>query len=775
MKLVIAEKPSVMATISQVIGANSKNSGYNEGNGYIVSSCFGHLVALKDPGEYKEEWGTPWSFSQLPMFPEKWMFKLGKGCSERFHLLKKLMNDERVDEIVCATDAGREGECIFRYVYNLTGCRKPVSRLWVSSMEEAAIKKGFDDLRPDKDYNDLFSAGFCRAKADWLVGMNASRLFSVRYSAGLSVGRVQTPTLALIVQRDYDIKHFVKQKYFKIVLDCGTFKASSENIAEESYADQLLAKVNGKTAVVKECKKEVKTANPPKLYDLTTLQREANRQFGYTAQKTLDFLQSLYEKGLATYPRTDSQYLTDDMEQTALETIDIVYKVFSGFKAGEITHDVKRCINNKKVSDHHAVIPTKKIENYDLNELSEGEQNILKLISAKLITATASPHKYEAVSVTVSCEGENFYSSGKTIIEKGWKAIDDKVKAALKNKNTDKTDNEEKALPDITEGQSFNNVQAEKTEHWTSPPKPYTEDTLLGAMERAGMDNYDDDTEEKKGLGTPATRAAIIEILVKRCYVERKNKALTATDRGVTLIEVLPEEVKSPKLTADWEMLLQKIERGQYSANDFMDGISEFIRKLIAEYSSKAQNEALTKKYAVVGKCPKCGSNVIALPKAYVCEKGKEKCGFGLAKVICEKTISEAQVKKLLEKGTTDMIDGFVSKKTEKKFSASLVLNDDKTVGFKLPDYGSNEPVGKCPKCGAEVVRGKFGFYCKGNCGMFLGKVFGKVLSETQIRSLLGGKSIILITKGRRTMVLPQYVENEFNGKKNFQWKTQEV
>jgi DNA topoisomerase-3 len=775
MRLVIAEKPSVMATISQVIGANSKNNGYNEGNGYIVSSCFGHLVALKDPGEYTEEWGTPWSFSQLPMFPEKWMFKLGKGCSERFHLLKKLMNDERVDEIVCATDAGREGECIFRYVYNLTGCRKPVSRLWVSSMEEAAIKKGFDDLRPDKDYNDLFSAGFCRAKADWLVGMNASRLFSVRYSAGLSVGRVQTPTLALIVQRDYDIKHFVKQKYFKIVLDCGTFKASSENIAEESYADQLLAKVNGKTAVVKECKKEVKTANPPKLYDLTTLQREANRQFGYTAQKTLDFLQSLYEKGLATYPRTDSQYLTDDMEQTALETIDIVYKVFSGFKAGEITHDVKRCINNKKVSDHHAVIPTKKIENYDLNELSEGEQDILKLISAKLITATASPHKYEAVSVTVSCEGANFYSNGKTIIEKGWKAIDEKVKAALKNKNTDKSDNEEKALPDITEGQSFNNVQAEKTEHWTSPPKPYTEDTLLGAMERAGMDNYDDDTEEKKGLGTPATRAAIIEILVKRCYVERKNKALTATDRGVTLIEVLPEEVKSPKLTADWEMLLQKIERGQYSANDFMDGISEFIRKLIAEYSSKAQNEALTKKYAVVGKCPKCGSNVIALPKAYVCEKGKEKCGFGLAKVICEKTISEAQVKKLLEKGETDLIDGFVSKKTEKKFSASLVMNDDKTVGFKLPDYGSNEPVGKCPKCGAEVVRGKFGFYCKGNCGMFLGKVFGKVLSETQIRSLLGGKSIILITKGRRTMVLPQYVENEFNGKKNFQWKTQEV
>ena len=776
MKLVIAEKPSVMATISQVIGATEQNSGYNEGNGYIVSSCFGHLVALKDPGEYKEEWGTPWSFEQLPIFPDRWLFKLGKGCSERFHLLKKLMNDDRVDEIVCATDAGREGECIFRYVYNLVGCRKPVSRLWVSSMEEAAIKKGFDELKPDSQYNDLFSAGFCRAKADWLVGMNASRLFSVRYSTGLSIGRVQTPTLALIVQRDYDIKHFVKQKYFKIMIDCGTFKASSTNITDENYANQLLAKVNGKTAEVRECKKEIKTANPPKLYDLTTLQREANRMFGYTAQKTLDYLQSLYEKGLATYPRTDSQYLTDDMEQTALDTIAIVYTVFPEFKAVDTKHDVKRCINNKKVSDHHAVIPTRKIKDADLKALSEGESNILKLISAKLITATAAPHKYEAVSVTVSCENENFYASGKTVLEKGWKAIDERVKAALKNKNTDKDDkDEEKALPEIAEGQSFNNVKAEKTEHWTSPPKPYTEDTLLSAMERAGMENYDDDTEEKKGLGTPATRAAIIEILVKRSYVERKNKSLIATERGVTLIEVVPEEVKSPKLTADWEMQLQQIERGEYTANDFMSGISGFITKLISDYSSKASNEALSRRFPVVGKCPKCGSNVIALPKAYVCEKGKENCGFGFAKVICEKTISEAQVKKLLEKGETDLIDGFVSKKTEKKFSASLALKEDKTVTFKLPDYSNNEPIGKCPKCGGEVVRGKFGFYCKGNCGMYLGKVFGKVLSETQLKSLLKGKSIVLITKGRRTMVLPQCVENEFNGKKNFQWKTQEV
>lgn len=775
MKLVIAEKPSVMATISDVIGASKKNSGYNEGNGYIVSSCFGHLVALKSPDEYKEEWGIPWSFEQLPMFPDKWQFKLGKDCSTRYNLLKKLMNDERVDEIVCATDAGREGECIFRYVYNLTGCRKPVSRLWVSSMEEAAIKKGFEDLKPDSEYNDLFSAGFCRAKADWLVGMNASRLFSVRYSTGLSIGRVQTPTLALIVQRDHDIKHFVKQKYFKIMLDCGEFKASSTNITDESYADELLARVSGKTAEVKECKKEIKTVNPPKLYDLTTLQREANRIYGYTAQKTLDYLQALYEKGLATYPRTDSQYLTDDMEQTALDTIDIVYTVFAEFKAGEIEPDVKRCINNKKVSDHHAVIPTRKINDTDLKALSEGELNILKLISAKLITATAAPHKYEAVSVTINCENENFYAGGKTVIEKGWKAVDDKVKAALKNKNSDKDDSEEeKALPEINEGQSFNNVKAEKTEHWTSPPKPYTEDTLLSAMERAGMDNYDDDTEEKKGLGTPATRAAIIEILVKRSYVERKNKALMATERGVTLIEVVPDEVKSPKLTADWEMQLQQIERGEYTANDFMSGITGFITRLISDYSTKASNETLAKKYPAVGKCPKCGSSVIALPKAYVCEKGKENCGFGLAKVICEKTISDAQVKKLLEKGSTDEIEGFVSKKTGKKFSASLILKEDKTVTFKLPDYSAaSEPIGKCPKCGQDVVKGKFGFYCKGSCGMFLGKVYGKELSEEQLKTLLSGKQISFMNKGKKTIVLPQYEEHEFNGKKNFQWKTQ--
>lgn len=680
MKLVIAEKPSVARAIYPVLGATNKKKGYVEGNGYIVSWCFGHLVGLFFPDDYGEKWEGKWSFSQLPMLPDEWKFKINKDCDEQFGILKKLLNDNSVSEVICATDADREGECIFRYVYNLSGSNKPVKRLWVSSLEESAIKDGFAKLKDGKEYDNLYNAGFCRAKADWLVGMNGSRLFSIRYNSSLNTGRVQTPTLAMIVKRDYDVKNFIKQKYFNIELNCGSFTASSEKINDESKADELISKVSGKSATATDIKKEVKTVNPPKLYDLTTLQREANKQFGYTAKQTLDYLQALYEAKLSTYPRTDSQYLSDDMEQTAKDVINRVYKVFPEFGSIPSVIDVKRCINNKKVTGHHAIIPTADITGADLKSLPEGQKNILMLISSKLILATSIPFKYESVKVTITCEDNEFAANGKTIIENGWKAIEDKVKAAIKSKETDEEEKEDsKTLPEITQGQIFDNVTAEKSEHWTSPPKPYTEDTLLSAMEHAGMENYDDDTAEKKGLGTPATRAATIEGLVNRGYAERKGKKIISTEKGVSLINVVPDEVKSPKLTADWEMQLQQIERGEYSADDFMNDIEHFVKDICNKY------------------------------------------------------------------GETDQ-----------------------SISFNKKD----EAIGSCPKCGKDVKKGKFGYYCTGKCGMNIAKVFGKELSEAQLSKLLAGKEISYTSNGKKTIVLPEWVQNDYNGKTYYQWKT---
>ena len=680
MKLVIAEKPSVARSIYPVLGANTKKNGYMEGNGYIVSWCFGHLVSLYYPNDYCDKWAEkPWNFEMLPMLPDTWKFKVSKDCKEQFNILKELLNDSKIDEVICATDADREGECIFRYVYNLSGCRKPVKRLWVSSLEESAIKDGFAKLKNGSQYDSLYHAGFCRAKADWLVGMNGSRLFSIRYKNNLSLGRVQTPTLAMIVKRDYDVKNFVKQKYFTVELDCGLFKASSERIDDETSADKIVSDCTGKTASVVDVKKEIKTVNPPKLYDLTTLQREANKQFGYTAQQTLDYLQALYEAKLSTYPRTDSQYLSDDMEQTAKDMVNKVYSTFSELGTAPSEPDVKRCINNKKVTGHHAIIPTANITTADLSSLPEGQKNILMLISAKLIMATSEPHKYEAVKVKITCENNDFSANGKTVIEDGWRSIEDKVKSIMKSKNRDDEKKDDtKPLPEITQGQTFDNVSAAKAEHWTSPPKPYTEDTLLSAMEHAGQENYDDDTE-KKGLGTPATRAATIEGLVKHGYAERNGKKITATDKGVNLISVVPNEVKSPKLTADWEMQLQQIERGEYSSNSFMQEITDFVKDICSKYSSS-----------------------------------------------------------------------------------------DNSVAFK----NVSDSFGNCPKCGKEVKKGKFGFYCTGKCGMNIAKVYGKELTETQLKNLLSGKEISYTASGKKTIVLPEVIQNDYNGKTYFQWKT---
>ena len=635
-KLVIAEKPSVANGISPVVGASSRKQGYSEGNGYIVSWCFGHLAGLKDPDEYGDKWGKPWRFEQLPMIPYEWKMKVKEA--EQFKILKELMERSDIDEIICATDADREGECIFRYVYYLTGCKKPVKRLWVSSLEESAIRSALAAMRPMSDYDNLYAAGFSRAKADWLVGMNGTRLFSVRYGGDtIHLGRVQTPTLAMIVKRDNDVKNFVKQKYFTVELDCGGLILSSERIDDEAKATALAEKCRNSTVTIKSVKREIKTVNPPKLYDLTTLQREANKAHGYTAAQTLEYLQSLYEAKLATYPRTDSQYLSDDMRDTALEMVDISGKVFGLEK--DFTPDISKTINNEKVTGHHAIIPTKNIEGADLAKLPETQRNILSLISTKLFCAAAPAHKYESVKISADCAGTAFTASGKTVKEIGWKKY---VKADEKDK-----DKEEKTLPEVNDGQTFDNVNAKKAEHFTSPPKPYTEDTLLSAMEHAGVENYVEDSGieyEKKGLGTPATRAAMIDGIVKNGYAERKGKQIISTEIGRKLIEVVPEEVKSPKLTADWEMTLQQIQNGQASADDFMNGIESYIREICGKYGEKVDNGAF-KKSNVKGKCPNCGGDVLYGKFGFYCAK---KCGLQPAFLFGTK-LTDKQIQSLLD------------------------------------------------------------------------------------------------------------------------------
>ena len=666
--LIIGEKPSVARAISSVVGASKTQKGYIEGNGYIVSWCLGHLVGLCFPNDYGKGWDGKWSFEQLPMIPDKWRFRVAEKTKEQFNLLKKLMNSDDVTEIICATDADREGECIFRYVYSMAQCHKPVKRLWVSSLEESALRKALASMKPMSAYDDLFNAGFARAKADWIVGMNCSRLFSVRYGSKLNIGRVQTPTLAMIVKRDADADGFIKQKYYTADVNCGAFILSSERIDDENTVGGIVSGCNGKTLTISSVKREVKTEKAPKLYDLTTLQRDANKHFGYTAQQTLDYTQSLYEGKLVTYPRTDSQFLSDDMKQAASDAVRLCDKLF-GFG---ITHtpDISRIINSSKVSGHHAIIPTGNIASANLSSLPAGERNILTLIATRLICATAPVHRYEAVKITGTCSGTDFSASGRMVLEQGWKSY---------ARITEKENEEERSLPDVTEGQTFT-VTTAKSEHFTSPPKPYTEDTLLSAMERAGNDEYDEDTE-KKGLGTPATRAATVEALVTNGYVERKGKQLRSTDKGKELITVVPEEVRSARLTAEWESRLQKIEHGELSEADFMNSIQQFATEMCSTY--------------------------------------------GLA---------------------------------------------DKSVSFS---GGNHETLGRCPKCGADVTGGKYGYYCKGKCGMNIGKVYGVTLSESQIKALLDGKTVTYTSKGRKTIVLPEYEENPYNGKIYYQWKTE--
>ena len=685
MILVIAEKPSVGAAIGKVLGASCRKDGYLEGNNYIVSWCVGHLVGLADASSYDERFAK-WRYSDLPIVPDEWLFEVPKDKQKQFKVLCDLMLDKRVTELVCATDAGREGELIFRLVYNKAGCTKPFKRLWISSLEDSAIREGFAHLRSSGEYDRLYEAALARSKADWIVGINGTRLFSTLYHKKLVVGRVQTPTLAMLVEREGKISTFHKEKYFNVHISKENLTADLEKVKTEEEAKAVAAACDKKQAVVSSLKKETKTVNPPRLYDLTTLQREANRYYGFTAQQALDLVQSLYEKKLLTYPRTDSQFITEDMESTARQVIGIVSRKLPLF--GGITHepDIGRITNNAKVTDHHAIIPTVQLEKQDLGELPESEQKIIRLVAMRLLSATGEKHIYDETSVTLTCEGYEFRAKGKTVVQDGWKAIERRFKESLKSKEKDEP---ERSLPSLNEKDILSSVDASVTEHYTSPPKPYTEDSLLSAMETAGNAEFDDDTE-KKGLGTPATRAGIIEKLVKGGFVERKGKSLVPTKDGNNLVCVLPEQITSPTMTAEWENTLMQIERGNADADKFLSGIVEMTSELVKAYPflSEAEANRFDTGRESIGNCPRCGSPVYVGKGNYYCSN--KECSFCMWE---DNKFFSSKKKKLTKKIAAELLDkgwcrvtGLYTPKRPQLYDAVIRLDDTggKYVSFKM-------------------------------------------------------------------------------------------
>jgi len=686
MILVIAEKPSVAASIAAVMGADKKKDGYIEGGGYLVSWCVGHLVGLADAAAYDERY-QKWRYEDLPVVPEKWKYTLSKGKEKQFNILRGLMERPDVESLVCATDAGREGELIFRFVYQMAGCNKPFARLWISSMEESAIRVGFQNLKDGREYDDLYHSALCRAKADWLIGINATRLFSVLYHKTLNVGRVQTPTLAMLVDRDAKISGFQKEKYHIVRISCGDTEASSARIPGMEDAQSIQTACHNRQAVCVSVKKEQKTQNPPKLFDLTSLQREANRLYGYTAKQTLDLAQSLYEKKLLTYPRTDSQFLTADMEDTAAGLVNLLCGKLSFMRGMELTPDTGRVINNAKVSDHHAIIPTAVLAKTELAALPETERNILTLVAVRLLCAVSEKHTYEAITAVFECAGHDFTAKGKTVIADGWKEIDRLFKNVLKLKETDDDAEDAGTLPPISEGQTFENVAAAVTEHYTSPPKPYTEDTLLSAMETAGAEETDDDAE-RKGLGAPATRAAIIEKLVSSGFMQRKGKQLIPTGDGINLVSILPEEIKSPTLTAEWENALTQIAKGSLPPQDFMTGIEKLVTLLVRNNAAPMPDKAglFRQEKEAIGTCPRCGGTVYEGKKNFYC--GNRDCGFVMWKndrffEKRKKTLTKVIAAALLKEGKAK-VKGLYSEKTGKTFDATVLLAD---TGGKYVNY----------------------------------------------------------------------------------------
>ena len=687
--LIIAEKPSVAATIAAALGAKEKKDGYIAGNGCLVSWCVGHLVQLAEAAAYGEQY-KKWSYDSLPILPQEWQYAVASDKGKQFKILKDLMHRADVSEVVNACDAGREGELIFRFVYDVAGCKKPMRRLWISSMEESAIKAGFASLKDGKEYDPLYSSALCRAKADWIIGINMTRLFSCLYGKTLNVGRVQTPTLKMLVDRDAAITTFKKEKYYHVRLSLSGVEAASAKIHAADEAGNLKAACEAAQAVCTSVTREKKTVAPPKLFDLTSLQREANRIYGYTAKQTLDLAQALYEKKLLTYPRTDSSYLTDDMGGTAAQIAALLAGKLPFMQGADFTPEISRLLDSKKVSDHHAIIPTMELTKTDLAALPESERNILTLAGARLLMACAAPHIFEAVTAVFSCAGQEFTAKGKTVLAEGWKGLERRFMATLKKK-ADTEDDEENALsldvPPFAEGQTFDNPQAAVTEHFTTPPKPHNEASLLSAMERAGNEETDPDAE-RRGLGTPATRAAIIEKLVKSGFVERKGKQLIPTKSGIELVCVLPEVLTSPQLTADWENNLTQIAKGNADPDSFMTGIETMTRELVNTYPflSDKEKERFKEEKPVIGKCPRCGADIYEGRKNYYC--ANKDCAFTMWKndrFFEERKVTfSPKIAAALLKDGKAKVKKLYSPKTGKTYDGTILLAD---TGGKYVNY----------------------------------------------------------------------------------------
>ena len=675
--LVIAEKPSVGVSIAAVLGVKDRKDGYIEGRDYIVSWGFGHLCELANADTYDEKYAK-WRYDDLPIVPANWKYKIPRDKYSQFETLKKLMNRPDVSDVINACDAGREGELIFRNIYQMTGCKKPIYRLWISSMEDAAIAQGFRELKDGKEYDNLFAAARCREWADWLVGINATRLFSVLYHRTLNVGRVVSPTLAILVQREADIMAFKPEPFYTAEVDFGSFTAASEKFKKKSDAEAVIPKANEPVVVESVTSKE-KSEKAPALYDLTTLQREANRQLGYTAQQTLDYVQSLYEKKLCTYPRTDSRYLTDDMADSVKAVVICSAGICGGAEPASVK--VNQVCNSKKVSDHHAIIPTMVAGETDLKTLPAGEREILSMIAKQVLRAVSESYRYCETVAVITCNGNTYTTKGKTVLETGWKAYNDK----------EQTD---KILPELADGDKLQVASSEIKEGMTKPPAHFTEDSLLSAMEVAGAKEMPDDAE-RKGLGTPATRAGIIEKLIATGFVERKKAKKTVSlipaQTGVSLITVLPEQLQSPLLTAEWEHKLKMVENGELDADTFMAEISLMVNELIKTYSVIKGAEVLFPSGRdVIGKCPRCGGDVTESKKGYFCETND--CRFGLwrdNKFLTGKKISlsKKMATTLLKNGRIP-VKGIFSEKTGKSYDATLVMTDDGTKTLYRLDFG---------------------------------------------------------------------------------------
>ena len=674
--LVIAEKPSVAQSYAKNLSAYKKQDGYMEGENCLVSWCLGHLTEYARPEEYDERYAK-WQFDDLPIIPEKWKLQVSADKKKQFSVLKDLMNREDIEYLVNGCDAGREGELIFQRVYDLSGCRKPVRRLWISSMEDEAIRNGFHEMKDAGFYSNLCMAAVCRAQADWLIGMNATRAYTTKYYKKLVVGRVQTPTLAMLTERQDRIEHFQKEIFYRVELTDGKLVAVSENITNKADAELLAALCDGSEAIITELKREQKKVSPPKLYDLTSLQREANRYFGFTAKKTLDLLQELYEEKLVTYPRTDSRFVTEDMIGTVEELAGKMPLMLPFVEYGQLGHNIKRVVNNAKVSDHHAILPTKEAVEKGIVDLPVDKKNLMILIGQQVLQAVGEDYLYEQTDVTVKCQKNEFTARGKTAVQMGFKDVEKAFRSHCVKMEKEDSDRQLEIPYGYQKGMQIFNVKAETSIHYTSPPKSFNEDTLLAAMETAGNKEFDEKTE-KKGLGTPATRASTIEKLVASGYAQRKGKQIIPTAEGRELIRVMPENLKSAGLTAEWENRLLLMERGELNGEQFMDDIVAMLEEILngcRKIPEEERNRFQTAK-ELIGKCPVCGSDIFEGKRNFYCSN--RQCDFALWKDNrflegMEKKLDKKMAKELLDKACTH-IKGLYSKKKDARFDADLLM-----------------------------------------------------------------------------------------------------